>query len=291
MLICLIFFILSPLCFWIDPIKRLSLITQPVHGICLRAIPLSKHQQVYQAIFCGEKLFDPQNIIKSSGMIHLFVISAFEIYLIHRFAIIMFHKNKFRNMFLVVSVLSFLSLTAFHPAALRPALLLFLKEFNFQQKLFWSNLQLAIFSGFLCLSIQTHLIENYSLLIGWAASMAYAYFLRHHSFVKNFASYLCLLPLLKGMIIPHPLLALFFSFTTRTFLALLFPVCFLFCFVRALQERGELFWRTIFETGSKLEQFFSPLDLGTPLSLVQCWIYLLSLMTLFLFQERRRLSQ
>ena len=312
MLICLLFFILSPVCFWFNPALRLARLSEPAHQICQSLVPISPYQNAYQALLCGEKISTEVEIIKNSGMIHLFVIFGFQIYLIDRASRLMFHKKILQNLFALIAVFAFLWLTAFHPAGLRAAIALLLREISTQQKLFWSPLQVSIFSGFLCLAVAPHLIDHYSLLIGWTASMSFGFFMRHHPLVKNSATYLCLLPLLWGLAIPHPLLALSFSFLSRPILFALLPLCILCCCSTLFLEFGEQFWKLLFAFAEQLTHIFLPLYLGrsgprepfapledrtrpdffaAKLSLLQIWIYLLGLIFVFLFFENRRLRR
>ncbi len=286
-----LFLILSLLGFWIHPFDFLNLQSFKAHSFCLGLIPSSSFQSEYQAILCGEKLQSSNELIQGTGLIHLFVTFGFQIYLIQNFTKIMFHQKASKNLFLFTAILSYLWISSFHPAGLRAAVSVFLSELSLQQKLFWTRLQISVFSGFLCLALDSHLVENYSLLIGWTAALSFSFLSHRHFLIKNIGTYLVLLPILWGMLLPHPVLAIAFSLLTRPALYILIPLCILSCCHTYLLSLTNLFWKSLFTDAEILKHIFLPLQFGVKLSILQIWLYILSLMTLFLYFENRKLRK
>ncbi len=271
------------------PIEHLRGFSSFVHEGCLRIAPSSVYREEYQSLVCGAKLLSQKSLLQSSGFIHLFFIYGFQIYLAQIISKRLFANNLSRVTSLFIFVALILSVTAFHPSSMRAAIGLFLRETSSQKKLFWSPLQIAIFSGFFCVGLEPGLIQNYSLLISWIAAISFGFFSKYQPQFKVFAIPIVILPVLSGMAIPHPILSFIFSIFSQPILFIIFPLSVLSFIMPKMVVLLDLFWQKAFSIAEFSRHILSPVQLNEKFSFIVIWFYLLMLITLFLFLENKKL--
>ena len=201
-----------------------------------------------------------------------------------------FYRKLYQNIFSSLLISSLLIFMAFHPACLRAATALFIKELSSQRKFFWSPLQIAVFSGFACLSIDPGLAQSFSLIIGWLAAVCFAFFMKYRTTVKLLAVSICIFPVLMNFSVPHPVLYLFFSILSRPILFLLFPITIFVCAFPFYISLLDSFWSCVYKFASQTDKVFLPIHLAAKLPMMGIWAYLNVIMALFLYLENKRLK-
>ncbi len=273
------------------PIDHLRIFGMQLHQSCLDVVPNSAYRSEYQTLLCGIHLPSERELLQNSGLIHWLLTYGFQIYLVDAFSKWLFLKQSSRNLFCLTFIPFVLMITAFHPSSVRATLGLFLRQFSYQRKFFWSPLQVAVFSGFLAVSLEPALIQSHSLFISWSAAIAFGFFHKSKIWIKMIAVALILLPLFSGMPLAHPLLNFVFALLSRPALFILFPLCLLGCFELHALEFGHFIFANFFWMAQKATDIFWPIELNIQFSVLQLWSYLLSMMILFLFFENKKLSE
>ena len=274
------------------PVAHLRHFFYFLHQDCLHLVPNSFYQGESQTLICGSHILLKKNLLQTSGLIHLLFIYGFQISLVQNISKRLFGEQYLaRNIFSFLAVFGILAITAFHPASLRAASALFLRELSSQKKFFWSPLQIAIFSGFLTIGFEPRLHESYALLIGWIAAIGFCFFLQLNWLLKTLLVPLIIFPALSGLTLAHPILSFVFAILARSSLLLVFIFSIGACFVSQLTSIVDIFWQKSFWFAEKSIEIFLPIQTRTHFSLVQFWVYLLLLMSLFLFLENKKLRE
>ena len=291
MLLLLLLILSSLFGIYFGPIEHLRILTSGIHASCLNLAPISIYREEYQALICGSKTLSHSIGFQASGLNHLFFIYGFQIHLVNLVSKKLLSSKvsqNFSNLFLSFFVLC---LTAFHPSSLRSAVSLFLRELSNQKKFFWSPLQIAILSGFFCIGLAPQLSQSYSLLIGWLAAICFCFMNKYSHKCKLLIVPIFIYPVLSGMTLAHPLLAISFSFLYRPILFILLPLTYLAFLIPALSGSLDQFWRLSLSFSDFISKRLTPFHLEFSLTLFEIWIYLLVLMTVFLFLENRKLRE
>lgn len=291
MLIPLIFLFLSFLGHIFGPFEYLRLKFHFLHMHCLNIVPNSIYQNEYQTLICGAHVSDQKFLLQTSGLIHLLFIYGFQIYLTDKISRSFLNKFLHRNLLLSLLVPLILLVSSFHPASLRAAFALGLRELSRQKCLGWSQLQIAIFSGFLCVSLDPQCLQNLTLMIGWLAAIGFGFFHKRHFILKSLLVSILILPPLAGTYISHPILSLFFSLIARPTLMVIYPVGLLACFHPKFVKPLDFFWQKAFWVSDRARNIFLPIEIPFHFSNIQIWIYLLVLIWWLLFLEHRKLKE
>ncbi len=287
MLVSFFLILLSLFGVFCSPIKQLRQLTFPLHQLCLNFAPNSIFKSDYQALVCAANSYSQKKLLQSSGLIHLFIIFGLQIFFIQLASKKIFSKYCYQNYFNFTFVFFLLSLTAFHPTSLRLAIALFLRELSRQRKLFWSPLQIAIFSGFSSLALEPELWQSISLLLGLSAALGFGFFYRSSNFKKLIFVYIFTFPVMMGLPNAHPLLSLGFFCLSRPILLVLFPLATLSFFNFTAEFIIDCFWQKLYNLAEILRAHFLIFENSANFSITEMWVYLIFLMSLLLHLENK----
>ena len=197
-----------------------------LHLLCLGQVdPRSDHALFHQALICGKNL--PEGILREtfmrSSILHLIVVSGSHLLFLEKMV-----KGLVRYRILTLFLLLFYTATALFQAPVSRALVnLYIRQLAQARKWAWSQTQVSLFSGILCLFFFPQWSHSYSFLLSWCASLALAFISDHQwpkrpleqaAFIYGFFLY----PL-SFISHPHPLAILFNALITPFVGLLLFP--------------------------------------------------------------------
>ncbi len=259
---------------------NLNFATQYLHSLCLNFTPKSQYDFMTQAIVCGNQSHIPQNevlLLRSSGLIHLIVVSASHLLFIDWFM----SKLKFPFIFKLVCLFIYCMVTNLQAPALRGLLALLISHLVLQRKLYWLQSEVILISTLCLFSIQKNFIHSFSTLLSASASLACRPQQSH--ILKNTTTYLILLPILIAFSAPHPISILINVFLAPLIGFALFPLSITSYFI-PITDVTDLLWQALF---SVLQQIsFEPLTSQWNISLFYLWIYFFTFNCLIILKEK-----
>ena len=251
-----------------------------LHSLCLQQIPhQSDYNFFYEALVCGKNL--PEGSLKDSfiksSILHLIVVSGSHLLFLEKMSLsLLRHKALTHFLLLIYAFMALLQ-----APVLRALVSLYLRHFAQARKWFWSQTQLSLISGILCLLFFPHWSQSYSFILSWCASLALAFISDHQwpskpleqgAFIYGF--FLFPLSLISH---PHPLAIVFNVFITPLVGILLFPFAILGIFLPFFMDFIDLFLSFFLRSLENLS-FELPLirkDFSSnPFSYLPLWIYL-----------------
>lgn len=162
-----VFLIFSLVLFFLNPVQIfdwLAIQTESLSQICLQSSPFKNQtENVWQALVCGQSLMRTEfwgNALKSSGLIHIFVVSGSH-FLVFTWILNFLHiPNWIQN----IVLWTFNAATGFTAPGTRACLAL-----SLQKTLCLQDHQKTLCVGFLCLGLQPDWIFSYSFWLSWLA--------------------------------------------------------------------------------------------------------------------------
>ena len=251
-----------------------------LHSLCLQQMDHGKdYTFFYEALVCGKNL--PEGNLKvsfiKSSILHLIVVSGSHLLFLEKICLV-FLRNATLARYLLL-IYTFVALL--QAPVVRALFSLYLRHFAKARKWFWSQTQLSLISGTLCLFFFPHWSVSYSFLLSWCASLALA-FISDHQWPKKplgqatFLYVFFLFPL-SFISHPHPLAILFNAIITPFVGFLLFPLAILSFLFPFLVEVIQFFLSLFFHVLENLS-FELPLvrkDKGLDgFSYLALWLYL-----------------
>ncbi len=277
--------------------KYLAALAKKTQIICHEMTPaFTESRLTISSLVCGKKISDPKYFfaLQSTGLIHIFVVSAGHLVVISEFLAYLGLSRFFITFVLFV----FTMITGFQAPCLRSLMALLIGYFLTHRKLILTGPQVVFLTGIMTLALFPHWSQSFSLQLSWAASLALSitslFRNRNHSTLQNmiitsFCVFVVLLPFMQRLGGLHPLTILW-NITLGTMTAfLLFPLSILAFlnpfFLNILEYIMKPFWSTL-----KLsEEFrFEPSLQSSSLLMGWVWIFILHLILHFtaLFYQR-----
>ncbi len=261
-----------------------------LNSICLSLIPNSLYSDLPKSLICGSKLHDIplKNALKSTGLIHLVVISGAHLLVLESFIASLKKTNRQSNLILG-ALLIYVLISGAHPPAVRSWLAILLRSQNDFYKMNWSPTKLSLLSGLFALTLQPLWLSSLSLTLSWSAALSLAafrqYLPRLSSFKKQSLMFLTMtLPLLP-LGLPHPLTIFTNCFIAPLLSHVLFPLSFVYLLLPDYVAPVFHWSQThIIEFSRHIPTPLSPVALPTDWFL----IYPLSLYLLSLCLQKRR---
>jgi hypothetical protein len=281
----------------------------PLHRLCLASAPKGPWIEFYQALICGAGL-PPRSLtysLQATGLLHIIVLSGSQFLLIELAA--KWLSNRQTNplphrdeMSLWIRIFLLLFFTAYTAMTLgKASLMRFLIAWTLRwiakaNRLFWSQLQICFYSGFLCLALVPAWIQSLSLLISWTAAMVFAATRGSRKedgkwktkILQAGGFYLSLIPLLFGWGLSSPIAILTQVFLAPMLALILFPLCVLSFLIPYFSALTDQVWKLmqflLLPVGAWLPVFGNTTE---KLSLPLIWIYVLTLQAILLWREHR----
>lgn len=277
--------------------KYLAALAKKTQTICQEMTPAySESSLTISSLVCGKKISDPKHIfaLQSTGLIHIFVVSAGHLVVISEFLAYIGWSRFFVTFVLFVFTL----VTGLQAPCLRSLMALLIGYFLTHRKLILSGPQMVFFTGIFTLALFPQWSQSFSLQLSWAAALALSitslFRNRNHSNLQNmiitsFCVFVVLLPFMQRLGGLHPLTILW-NITLGTATAfLLFPLSILAFlnpfFLHILELVMKPFW-SILQLSNEFR--FEPSQQPSSLLIGWTWIFILHLILHFtaLFYQR-----
>ena len=240
-------------------LQILNEISRPLHDSCLQAFQGTAHFSINAALFCGEKIQDPEQrqLLVGAGLYHLVVVAGIHLNLLEKIA-----RRLLPRPFqiLIPFGLGFYALVcAWDPPVVRAWIQSLLRRPPTSR---WSTL---FSSWFFCLALHPQWIHSLSLHLSVLAGLA---FLSPHStrLGQNLRVLLFHFPLLIGWTSLHPLIAVIGYFLTPFSLALWFTAgAFEYFWPRDFVFLNHLLdlWEVLLREANSLHPPFQKINLAT----------------------------
>ncbi len=275
----------------------IAVLAKKTQMICQEMTPaFSESRSTISSLVCGKKIADPKHIfaLQSTGLIHIFVVSAGHLVVISEFLAFI----KWPRFFITFVLFVFTLITGLQAPCLRSLMALLIGYFLSHRKLILSGPQLVFLTGILTLALFPQWSQSFSLQLSWAAALALSitslFRNRNHSSLQNmiitsFCVFIVLLPFMQRLGGLHPLTILW-NITLGTLTAfLLFPLSILAFlnpfFLNILEFMMKPFW-SILKLSDEFR--FEPSSSSSNLLMGWAWILILHLLLHFtaLFYQR-----
>lgn len=275
----------------------LAVLAKKTQMICQEMTPaFTESRSTISSLVCGKKISDPKHIfaLQSTGLIHIFVVSAGHLVVISEFLTYV----RWPRFFITFVLFVFTLMTGLQAPCLRSLVALLIGYFLIHRKLILSGHQIVFLTGILTLALFPQWSQSFSLQLSWAAALALSitslFRNRNYSHLQNmiitsFCVFIVLLPFMQRLGGLHPLTILW-NITLGTMTAfLLFPLSILAFlnpfFLNILEFMMKPFW-SILKLSDEFR--FEPTPSSSNLLMGWAWIFTLHLLLHFtaLFYQR-----
>ncbi len=184
-----------------------------LHNSCLDRLP---HESFslgeLQALVCGENFNEAiiSDIYKSTGLIHLFVVSGAHLIVIEKFFFHFFSRTKKNSDWILFLLLfGYAAVCDLNPPVTRSLISLIVSFLAYKNHLFWPDNFKIFMSGLLTLIFQPAWLSSVSLQLSWLAALVMSinslYLAEKNIFWRQSFFFLFLAPLLAFFQSPNPL--------------------------------------------------------------------------------------
>jgi ComEC/Rec2-related protein len=234
---------------------------------------------VHRALVCGEALSDPHalELLRSSALIHFVVVSGAHLTFLLLVLDLILQRWHFSRWWALPVLALFTLMCGLQAPLLRNLVSWLLREFSRRYQLAWPPVQIAHFSGCICLILEPRWVQSLGLLLSWTAGVTFSLIAgtRVAALPKQILIWLILAPVLLPLAVPSPL-----GIACNLVLApmighVLLPLSMLSFVIPPCAQVFSWLW-------SGLQFILEKLDLANPrphfeISLVYLWSYLLIL--------------
>ena len=297
-------------------------LSHPIHEMCLNSRPFSRHEDLYQALVCGESVTRQLHRLDftQTGLIHLLIVSGSQLLFLE--AVLKTLAKPLPRVLQTIPVIFGLSLAVLiaglNPPLVRAFFSWALRQLSERFQLGWTRLQIVLVS--LCLTLSFVRDENGALSLALSGVAAIAFALaanvthgrelrrkRKPSLLQRVTDsarrvlirqgilYGLMAPALMGLSIPNPLV-IFWNATLGTLLGhLVFPLSLSAFIAPVLTHDADFVWDEILRVISYARLVTPPGFLAEPTPTSLICLYAMSLIAFAVMaeqsQRRRQMSQ
>jgi predicted membrane metal-binding protein len=222
-------------------------LSSDLHQSCLDYVQDSEHKLIYQALACGQRLYNYQHVhaLKQMGIIHVFVVSGMHLSFLSKLIHHLF-PHQFSKWLQVVVLTSLVLCCQLQTPALRAWLGVLLSSSNSRLSLGLSSPTRLFYTVILCLIIDPQAYHSISLPLSWTACLGLQ--LSKKTWTQSFYCYWILLPIMISFAPLSPWTILVNTLLTPLIGWLLFPLSLLTVLIPALGLITHWLWSLLIQT-------------------------------------------
>jgi competence protein ComEC len=268
---------------WPSLIDLLAEKTALMHDFCINQMPTNSSFKIMNsALICGSSIynFENINILKSLGLIHLFVVSGFHIQIIHTLLKHFVKKTSWKTSIIINVVLFFYCcICKLNPPVVRSWISIVIGQHT---RLTASII--CLYSGLATLTLSPNLWGSLSLQLSWTAGLIIS-IKEMKPAHQGILIYIFVCILLTPNDLAHPL-SIFVSLAFTPILSFfLLPISFLGIFFKPLVNLSDFLWNSFLIIGKVLNQELPMFNMMFSLSNDSKWLIIISLNILLYYLE------